>query len=469
MSAVSRAVKLSAGPILVFASVVLCACGGADEAFPPDAPPQLDAAVDAAPPAFAIDLFGQVGHRFHFDVSPAEAASMDQGQFGGGFGDLYNIGSGDVTYADDLIITDAVDGETESVGKVQLKLIGQSTFRTWAHIPNLRVDTNQFTMGNTLAGYEHLRLNNGQVGSIYREAIAHRVWRALGYYGSQTNFVWAEAPNQWGATVSVPYTLIEVYKEGWCEAYMPGGSCPNMWEGYGGIRALVGQCQIGTCDDTPLIALADRVDATAPGAGFTAATADLVDWDDWRTFQCLSWITGTGDDYIHNMNNLVIVESLDGRMHFLPYSIDISAAQEWYSDTHLLGFSELASGCQNDPACWPALLDRCDQLITAFDDLDVPATIVDPVIDAVASAGMVREGDEDRAAFVRDWYATRSTTLRNDPVWDQTPCIDDSGCVGNLDGLTYCQQYCRPPLEACVEGACPDGFWCDGSNCRPGN
>ena len=414
---------------------------------------------DAGPEPFAVDLFGVVGHELRFVVSPDQAQMMEEsGGWDPGFEDQYEIGGGG-TYADDLVVTDAEDGQSHAFGQIELKLIGQSSFRPWKRIPNLRIDMDEFQPGLRIDEVEHLRLNNGQVGGIYREAIALRLWGALGYPVPRTSFTWVEAPNQWGEEVRVPYTMVEVYKPAWCDRSMPG--CRNVWEGPGDIESMPGQCQFAACEEDRLMGLIELLAWTPPGPGFTAATEEWIDWDAFRTFQCLSWITATGDDYIHNNNNLVLVERDDGRFQLLPYSVDISAGQSWYPEVSLMGWSRLSSGCQNDPDCWGALLDRCDALLDAYDAMDVVGTIVDPVIAAVEAAGMVRAGDPARAEELRSWYAWRSAALRADPVWEAQPCADHETCEAREDGKTYCDGVCTEPPPDCTFEPCPDGFWCD--------
>ena len=438
-------------------SLLSSACQTQPDAGNPPASP------DAGPSALALDLFGVIGHEFRFDVSPEQAAQMEQAGLEGGGEDQYDIAGG--TYADDLTVTDRATGHAGSFGRVQLRLVGESSYRPWSRIPNLRVDMDEFEPGQTIDGVENLRFNNGQVGGIYREAIALRVWAALGYQVPRASHVWVRAPQQWGAAVRVPYTLVEVYKADWCDRAMPGG-CLNMWESVGELDTLPGQCQLDSCDEERLEELITALGETAYGDGFADALADYIDWDAFRSFQCLSWITATGDDYLHNNNNLVVAERGDGKFQLLPYSIDISAGQEWYPEVELVGHSQLAIGCQTDPSCWAALLERCDQLLDAYDEADVVAAIVEPVITAVARAGMNRDGDLQRADDLRDWYGGRAAALRGNSVWEATPCLGDEECADRDDGKTVCNGICVEP--SCWDVGCPDGYWCDDNGvCQP--
>jgi hypothetical protein len=76
-----------------------------------------------------------------------------------------------------------------------------------------------------------------------------------------------------------------------------------------------------------------------------------------------------------NTNNVVIVERADGKFQLLPYSVDISAGQQWYPGIQLLGYARLAQGCQTDPTCWDAMLARCSAMLDQLDAMDVVGTM----------------------------------------------------------------------------------------------
>ncbi len=129
-----------------------------------------------------LDMFGTDGHAWWFAVDPAVVERMNARDDGGGpFGDIYTPGEGSesgATYANHTFVTTpGEDPQTADYGKVEVRLIGESSWRPWAEdsIPNLRVDTDEFQDELEIAGYENFRFNNGQVGSIYREEIALEV------------------------------------------------------------------------------------------------------------------------------------------------------------------------------------------------------------------------------------------------------------------------------------------------------
>jgi hypothetical protein len=459
-----RKLALLAGTLLMAG-----ACGDNGAETTPDAPPAEPDAPPTTPP-FMIDVFASAGHVFRLDVSKEQADIMEQGEFQNDSGDEYSIG-GDVSFADNLTVTDAKTGMSQSFGKVELAIVGQSTRRPWKRIPSLRLDVDEFTMGQKVGDQEYMRLNNGQVSGAYREAVAVSMWKHLGYHAPRATFAWVEAPGQWGSTVRVPYTLLEVYKRKWCDAnFAPDNTCVNIWESYGDIQDLAKRCQVAECDDTRLLEFANLLQNTAPGPGYEQATSAYMDWDAFRSFQCISWITGTGDDYIHNNNNLVLVERSDGKMQFLPYSTDISAGQQWYPDVQLLGGSQLARGCQLDPTCWTKLLNRCDQLLTKYETSNVVEAVVEPMIKSLNDAGMQRRGDDRRAQELRDWYGSRASKLRSDTIWQATPCETQEACANHPDGLTSCQGVCVAPDGdgTCGGRICNRGEFCVDDVClRP--
>ena len=115
----------------------------------------------------------------------------------------------------------------------------------------------------------------------------------------------------------VPYVVVEAYKPQFCklrEAEL-GGGCVNMWEFYGdigsGMLGFEDSCQFSECDSTRGLEFEEAVAYTPQGEGFKEALSEWLDWDAFHRFQCLSWILETGDDALHNMNNVLLVERVD--------------------------------------------------------------------------------------------------------------------------------------------------------------
>ncbi|MFO0548629.1 MAG: CotH kinase family protein [Polyangiaceae bacterium] len=454
--------------------------------------PTLDGAPkpNMQPSEQTVDLFGVDGNRFWFATDPDEVAKMNEQQGGGPFpnGDIYQpggSGESNATYANHLFVTTSGnEPSTADYGQVEVRVIGQSTWRPWTadSIPNLRVDANEFD-GGLVGGYEHFRFNNGLVGSIFRELIALEVYRGLGYPAPLASYAWVGS-NVWGEDVQIPYTVTEVYKKDFCDARLDqlGGSCPNLFEFVGDIPFTdfnsQENCRLAACDGTRASELAQILQNTPAGPGFEAATADYLDWPSIQKFQCLSWMLWTGDDALHNQNNVVLLEREDGKFMYLPYSIDISAGQEWYQYTPLYGSNSVSNGCQSDPDCWAETIATCEATIADFNALD-PVALVDSVYDRLTQAGMLRNGDEDRYQQIRDWYEKRTNDLL--PELDQyrgVPCIDpnvkcgpEGTCTPAWDCHPACdvnEYQCGPlcaPLGQCFECFYPFN-WCNDGSCR---
>jgi hypothetical protein len=388
---------------------------------PPDGLPP----VTTEPGALAVDVLGAVGNRYYFVVSEEQLGRMNERYLGGGFpgavyGDIYTPGGGggDATFVDRLLVSTPGEApQTADYGKVQVKLVGESTGRPWTttSLPNFKLDTDEFIEKNRIGGVKHFRLNNAIVGSIFREKLTLDLYAKLGYPAPRASYAWVQS-SVWGPDIEVPYIVVESYKPAFCtqrESALNGG-CVNMWEfagdlGYGQL-GLAESCQFSECDATRAVEFEELAVDTPPGDGFKAALADWLDWDAFHRFQCLSWILATGDDVLHNSNNFVMMERSDGKFQHLPYSIDISLGQEWYPEVTLAGGSLLARGCQSDPQCWDDMILVCDDLVAAFIAAN-PIAMLDENYALLSQQGMLRDGDEERYRTLSSYLARRIEEL----------------------------------------------------------
>jgi hypothetical protein len=477
--------------------------------------------------ASALDLFGTFGHRFWVEVSTEQRLLINE-QAGGGGGingdDIYTPG-GDAksTYADHVLVQDATSMSVADYGQVEVKLVGESTARRWSseQIPNLKLDADEFEKGKKIGGFEHIRLNNSLVGSIFREHLAHTIYRALDYPALRTGYAFLGS-NVWGDDIWVPMTLMEVYKKKFCNdnTELLGGTCTNMWEFAGDLGQPDGGgcpfcgprlgpqvlpidpfppptggeepgvsdawCQLSECDNTRLEAVIEVINATEVGTGFQAALDPYVDWDLYHQFQCLSWIMWTGDDPVHGGNNNLIVEREDGKLVWAPYSVDISAGQDWYTNVPLPGTTALPRGCQSEPSCWAETIASCEDLIARFDALN-PEDLLDERYAALEALGMLRDGDQERAEDLRAWLVWRQTALpaelerfrylpdANGQCPDTMQRCEDDTCGSEAQcedrrcpvGVTYCESMGRcvdpryePECPSCEDVEKP--FYCEG-------
>lgn len=446
--------------------------GGAAVPLAPGAP-----LVDTEVKDQSVDVFGTIGNSYWFIVSDTQLQRMNEGGMGGPGpeGDIYVPGGSSATYVDHLLVTTPGENSTTAdYGKTKVRVVGQSTYRPWTptSIPNLNVESDEFAPKQRIGGYEHLRFGNGQVGSIYRERITLMLYDLLGYPAPKANFAWVSS-NVWSENIKIPYTVVERYKPDFCErnAERLGGGCVNMWEFVGDLNGGGGfpggpidarfvpprgdsqfddpsLCQFNECDPTRVKEFESTVASTPTGEGFKAALEDWIDWPMFHRFQCLSWILVTGDDALHNTNNVVLVERSDGKFGYLPYSVDISLGQDWYPEVELPGQNLIARGCQTDTSCWADTIATCEDVIAELIDLD-PVALVDEVHQSLQNEGMIRSGDEQRYRSLRAWFESRLVALpeeiewyREPPVVCDWPLVD---CGGYCDYYENCGQ-CQPPV-----------------------
>ena len=415
-------------------------------------------------------MLGSLGVRYWFAVDPAQVERMNEAAQQEP--DIYTPTGGAATYANHMFVsTPGESPEIADYGKVEVRVVGQSTYRPWTDktIPSLKVDTDEFTDGLKVGGVEHLRFNNSLVGTIFRERLAFMMYEQLDYPAPRATYAWVGS-NVWGPGVEVPYTLVEVYKRDFCEARSEqlGGGCSNIWEFVGdlGNDALKDpeSCQISECDNTRALAFEAAVVATPPGPGYKAALQEYVDWDAFHRFQCISWLLWTGDDALHNNNNVVLLERMDGRFQYLPYSVDISAGQSWYIDTPLYGMNQLAIGCQVDASCWKDTIAACEDVVAEFVASE-PALRVDEVYAELEGEGMLRSGDEARYKEIRGWYEQRAANALADlDNFRDLQCAPETvKCDGACVAVDQCVLECEPGSIQCASQCVPAGecFACD--------
>lgn len=450
--------------------------GGAEPGVDPRYPEAPRADTEVA--EHELELFGVEGNRFYFAVSDAQRQAMnDAGPGGGGpWGPHYTPGGSSANYVDHLWVTTAgPEPKTADYGKVQVKVVGQSTRQPWdsTHIPNLNVDIDEFVKNQRIGGYEHLRFSNGQVGTIYRDRLAYDIYRALDYPAPLVRYVWVDS-NVWGPSVSIPYILVERYKRAFCNrnADELGGGCTNMWElvgdfggGFGGPKREGGpdfvpgpipepgggmwdnpdNCQLDTCEGSRVSKLEEKLLELPPGEGFKEALSDYIDWPAFHRFQCLSWLLATSDDTIHASNNVVLVERADGLFQYLPYSVDISLGFGDSGSVGLRGNSVLARGCQDDPACWSDTLDACEAVLDQLEAID-PRGMLLELRESLKAEGMLRSGDDFAYRQIDDYLAERLASA---------PAALQQYREGSLCEAPQvdCNGFCQPP--PCFDGEEP--------------
>jgi hypothetical protein len=383
-----------------------------------------------------IDLFGEDGHLFYFEVTPKTRVAGDDQVCRGNNGGVYGLKNPPCPLAAEniRIVAGGAQKQCADTGRVELELVGQSSFRPWLDIPNFKIDVEEFQDQKFKSGDKNLRLNNGQADStIIREAVALRVFRGLGYPAPPTRFVQTQS-NVWDTLVEpgvfAAHNMVRPYKKAFFKAEL--AEAVHVWEG-AGDPFMDGwydvECEWtdeDECDDARLADIVSEVQQTPSGLGFMAATEHLIDWPALHKNQCIAALTGTGDDWIHNNNNVVLVLREDGRVMYLPYSTDISGDHPWYKNTPYDGMAFLAQQCAWDPDCREQALDTCDDVIDQFEALDVANSIVAERCNTLEGLGLMRGPDSKVCDQLKSFYGSKAGELRA----EIEGLRDDSGMGG---------------------------------------
>lgn len=425
-----------------------------------------------------VDVFGTFNNHYWFVATEAQVEALNDkfqnggggggwwGGFYGGSGDIYqpNTGKDALNAVEHLVIT-TPDGKTADYGLMKVKLVGQSTGRPWTEttLPNFKLDTDDVTAGLRIGGYEHVRLNNAVIGTIFREKFVYDFYNALGYPAPRSSYAWVSS-TVWGPEVKVPYIVTESYKRGFCKKRPEefGEGCPNMWEfadDFGwGVFSYDGNCQFDQCDATRATQFENAVlDVHGGGSTTVADLEEYIDWEKFHEFQCLAWMFGTTDSPPLASNNTVWAERADGKFQMLPYSIDISlslGSSQWF-DPGLYGYTHVAEVCQRDEQCWADTIAVCEGMITKFVELD-PVGRIDQLYTDLQTAGMLRSGDEGRYQDLRAVLDNMVTQLPT--ALDLYRDVRDPNDQCGYYGMVNCGGYCEYP-EFCY--LCDDAYYED--------
>jgi len=431
-----------------------------------DIDPPEEMAPTTTPEELGLAPFDGDGVVYWADASQGEVTQMNTDFYEGdwGYGGLYSVDDeGESATCIDHLFVRSLNGEVADFGKVQGNVVGQSSGYPWTSttIPNLSLDSNEFESGQYFdytINMDHLRLNNGQVGSLFGEPMAFELWHSVGYAISRYSFGFLGGTPYQNAEILIPMVVVEVYKPSFCNrnADFFGGGCTNIWEWYGndisaGSVATINQgCEMsGGCVTDRLTEFATEVDEHLYSSDFEEATAPYFDWPAFQTQMCMSWFAQTGDDYIHNWNNIVLIEGQDGLFRIMPYSVDINAGLAWggaWTGMDLWGGTSMSNGCRYDETCFYETIDTCRDLLDQMEILDPANTILEDLYTRLESAtapwgndggdGMLRSADDNQYAVAYSFYSTRVEDAR-----------------AELEGYFY------TPVDCGWFGTCDTGGW----------
>ncbi len=373
-----------------------------------------------------IRLFADDGHLFYFEVSPEAARAGDaqtcsQAPPGNGV-DCPNV-------AENVRVKPFGMEVCADTGKIEFDLRGGKNFRPWLHIPTFSFDAGEFNPQKFSEGDSQLRFQNGQGGrTILREAVALRIWDALGFSVPKNSFVktqsnvWdtAGAPGTWAA-----HLMMQRYKKTFFDEQMPDARF--VWEGEGdpfaeekvvdGFSEM--DCEWSSeesCDAKELQALTTELREAPSGAGFFESTQHLVDWPSVHAFQCLSALTDTSKDWIHDADSVVLVLTEEGQVRYLPKNLDRSGGVYAHvgKPTPYRASAYLLKRCENDQDCVNAGVAVCEDLLDDYEKLDVVDSIVDERCNTLDALDLTREGDAEACTDMKKYYKDAASRLRKE-------------------------------------------------------
>jgi hypothetical protein len=376
-------------------------------------------------PNLPIRLFADDGHLFYFEISPQAARAGDEKSCKES---PPPSGVECPNFADNVRVMPFGMDVCADTGKIEVDLRGGPNFRPWLHIPTINFDSGEFEPLKFGQGDSQLRFQNGQRGrTILREAVALRLWRALGFPAPESSFVKTQS-NIWDTAVGpgtwAAHLMIQRYKKAFFDQNMPDAL--HVWEGEGDpfsqstlAAAWKADCEWSSeddCDTGALQTVATAIRAAKKGAGFYEATADLIDWPSVHAFQCLSALTDNGTDWIHKNDNVVLVLTTAGQIRYLPYNMDTSGGMldAEGKTTGFEGSAYIIKQCALDPDCQEAAQQTCEGLLDEYESLDAPSTIVEERCDTLTELDLVRSGDTEACRDMREYYEEAAARLREE-------------------------------------------------------
>lgn len=293
-----------------------------------------------------------------------------------------SLGSDPRTYAP---VTMIYEGQRLEVG---MRLKGNSTFQDLGGKASFKLNFDYVVDGQMFLGLEHVNFHGNVLdASMLHESLAFHIYRTAGLPAARTGWATVEIN---GTDFGI-YTLSEVQDEVYLKQW---------WDDTTGSVYESGSFE-GSCDFTDsgcdcfehdYVGDNDTIeDLQALCAAATTSENWLdgmkakVDWQPWLRTMSMDMILGHWDNYGFNINNYRIFHEPDLDLwYFTPWSTDLAFGWNpwggaycgeygtWPSD-HSRGY--LMSRCWSDSACKTELLDAMDEMITAFENMNLVSEI----------------------------------------------------------------------------------------------
>ena len=433
--------------LAVFLSLmILAACGedagdGPVDALPADATP--DAATDPSAALFPRDRVLEVS----ITMAPADWAALRNQPRPSGLADTTCAQQPTATGYTYFAASITIDGTTTA--QIGLRKKGNLGSVSSAR-PGLRVKTNEYVMGQRIAGLESLTLNNNhQDDTLISQCLGYDLFRAAGLPASRCAFAHVTVN---GEDLGV-YSHVETIRNEMLARHF-ADSGGNLYESGGDfVPGGTGGFQPKTNEDAPdcsdLDAVAQAV--AAPDADLAARVGAVIDLPQFMRFWAMEVVTDHWDGYANNRNNFYVYhDPTSNRMQFIPWGIDAL-----FTGRVRTTRPDAVFACGTLPWRLYAVPSTRAQYLAALRDVldtvwDGPTIVAEidrleillrPFADPTASGEYHRKLDAVRAFAQSREAQLRAELAAGDPVWPyaagEASCRIDLGTIDVTFSTTW--------------------------------
>lgn len=370
-------------------------------------------------------------------------------------------------YVRGVLEVSLTDGTRIELPDVGIRLKGKlGSARSLDQKAAFLIKTNEYVPGQKLLGLGKLALNNMvQDASMVHEQLAYLLFRQMGIAAPRTGY----------ATVDVNgerfglYALVEVVDNESFLNHWFGSDAQNLYEGAYGSDLETGRIDSFDQDRGDDVAfadlqlVADALTLSEAEGSMTLAAAHLdTEW--YARFAATEMMLSHWDGYAVTRNNYFLYPKQNGSWVFVPWGTDQTFGDSDYGLWE--GEARVQRLCTGTRACRAAMADAYQDLLTAWDELELVARVdaLEGLIrDAVAddprkeySTESVFESMERTRQFLRD---------RPNAVRRELQCADPTSLDVDGDGASGCGADCDDNDATRYPGALEACNWSD-DNCN---
>lgn len=279
-----------------------------------------------------------------------------------GTSSYYGVDTHIYGYADALTVTTLDERSSVVFLKPEVQIGGEMN---WCVLPckaQILTDLDQYTDGQSMGGYDNIKLGNMLYGGPYAEFFMYNVYfPAQGVNSPRAAYAWF-LPS-YLSYLPLDYLVMEQTKEDYMDRVYGPGNWLMAYEGYGDIGSgswNYPSCQAGDCDDTVLEEIETDLNASIENNS-------VIDFLDRRylggherffAYCSAEKMVGQWDGYCDAAHNytLIVVANPDDPTHpfidLVEHSLDLALNPDWaYGGYGIFGYGYLMQACNADEVC----------------------------------------------------------------------------------------------------------------------